>query len=173
MDLIFVRHTQPDVEEGICYGRLDLALADTFEQEADAVMFNLPKADVLVSSPMQRCVQLAKKIAQTQSLPVNTDERLREMDFGHWEGKPWDELPRAELDDWRDNFYDGKPHGGESVKMLVTRVRSAISDFRRTGLTHIIVCHSGVIKAAAATGTDVEHFSLQVPFGGVHTLVSS
>lgn len=30
MSLILVRHTRPDVPRGLCYGRLDVGVLDTF-----------------------------------------------------------------------------------------------------------------------------------------------
>ena len=31
-------------------------------------------------------------------LACNTDARLREMNFGHWEGRRWDAIDRQEID---------------------------------------------------------------------------
>ena len=56
------------------------------------------------------------------------DERLREFDFGTWEGVRWDAIPRAELDAWAADFFHARPHGGESVHMLRERVETAIAD---------------------------------------------
>ena len=167
MAITLVRHTQPDIAEGICYGRLDLSLADTFDTEAQAVLQKLKPADVLVSSPLNRCKRLADKIGEHFEQPVIIDERLREMDFGDWEGLKWEDILRQELDSWRDNFYEARPHGGESVKMLTDRVLSAISDYRKTGKRHIVVCHAGVIKAATSQGKSAEDFETSVPFGGL------
>jgi len=98
MGLTLVRHTQPDIPEGICYGHTDLPLAKSFTREAALVLEKLPRADVLVSSPLQRCSRLADAIGAARDLPVILDDRLREMSFGSWEGQAWDDIPRAELD---------------------------------------------------------------------------
>lgn len=167
MGLTLVRHTQPDIPEGICYGHTDLPLAKSFTREAALVLEKLPRADVLVSSPLQRCSRLADAIGAARDLPVILDDRLREMSFGSWEGQAWDDIPRAELDCWSTDFYTARTHGGDSVSMLHKRVHSAVQDYRRTGLSHIVVCHAGVIKAAFAKGTTAEDFSTHLPFGGV------
>jgi len=139
MGLTLVRHTQPDVIQGTCYGRMDL--------------------------PLQRCRLLAQKIGTAFELDVQIDDRLREMDFGSWEGQLWDDIGVEQIDNWNNNFYQARPHGGESVEMLVERVHSALNDYRRSSRSHIVVCHSGVIKAATSTGTKPTDFSANVGFG--------
>jgi len=166
-EITLVRHTRPDIADGICYGALDLAVADTFEAESSVVLSNLTKPDVLVSSPLQRCQRLAKKISLAFNLPVVTDERVREMDFGDWEGIAWNDIDRAEIDQWTNEFYRARPHGGESVEMLVNRVQSALNEYRNNGKHHLVVCHAGVIKAAMSNGTSAGEFSTSVEFGGV------
>ena len=166
MELILVRHTRPRVAENVCYGATDLALAPTFEVEAARVIEALPPADRLVTSPLGRCRRLAERIGAARSLDPVVDERLREMDFGTWEGVPWNAIPRAELDAWAAEFLDARPHGGESVRMLHERARSAIAEYRRTGLSHIVVTHAGVIKAVRAEDRHPNAWKANVAFGG-------
>ena len=45
MALILLRHTRPAAPLGLCYGRIDLDLADSFEAEARAVLKAAPPAD--------------------------------------------------------------------------------------------------------------------------------
>ena len=85
-------------------------------------MAALPRADRLVSSPLERCRRLAERIGAARGLVPVVDERLREFDFGTWEGVPWESIPRAELDAWAADFLHARPHGGESVQMLHERV---------------------------------------------------
>jgi len=168
--LVLVRHTRPDIADGTCYGRLDLPVADTFEVESNTVLSKLTAAEVLVSSPLQRCRCLADKIGAAFDLAVVIDDRLREMDFGSWEGVLWDEIPRDEINQWRDDFYYARPHGGESVEMLVERVQSALADYQKANKTYIVVCHAGIIKVATSDGTASGDFSTSIPFGGIMTL---
>jgi len=170
--LVLVRHTQPDIEQGMCYGSLDLDVADSFKTESSAVISNLSthgafEPDVLVSSPLLRCQRLAKKISAAFELPVITDERIREMDFGTWEGIAWNDIDRAEIDEWTNDFYQARPHGGESVEMLVNRVKAAMGEYHQSGKNHLIVCHAGVIKAAMSTGTAASDFSTTTAFGEI------
>jgi len=165
-NLTLLRHTQPDIADGVCYGSLDLAVSDNFEADASVVLSKLYKPDILVSSPLQRCQMLADKISVAFNLSVVTDERVREMDFGSWEGVAWNDIRRADIDLWTNDFFRARPHGGESVEMLVNRVQAALVAYRKTGKSHLIVCHAGVIKAAMSTGTSANDFSTSVAFGG-------
>ena len=150
MPLILVRHTRPKVPAGVCYGMTDLELAPTFDDEAAAVVAALPPVERLVSSPLRRCRRLAERIGAARGIAPVFDDRLRELDFGAWEGIAWDAIPRAELDAWAADFFHARPHGGESVHMLRERVGTAIADYRRSGVSHAVVTHAGVIKAALA-----------------------
>ena len=91
-----MRHTRPAVPKGVCYGITDLDLAPTFDDEAAAIVAALPPADRLVSSPLRRCRRLAERIGVARGLAPAFDDRLRELDFGAWEGVPWNAIPRAE-----------------------------------------------------------------------------
>ena len=166
MHLTLVRHTRPLVAGGVCYGVTDLDLAPTFDDEAARVVGGLPLAERLVTSPLQRCRRLAERIGGARSLVPVVDARLREMDFGAWEGVPWEAIPRAEMDAWAADFLHARPHGGESVHMLYERSRSAITDYRATGLSHIVVTHAGVIKAVRAEDRYPNAWKSNVEFGG-------
>lgn len=165
MLLTFVRHTQPDIGSGVCYGRTDLALSETFADDARKVLEQAPQVDRIVSSPLQRCRRLADYIGIARGQPVQVDARLLEMDFGTWEGRLWADIPRADLNHWADNFLHAKSHGGESVAMLHQRVKAALDDYQASGNSYLVVTHAGVIKAAFADGNRSENFSTRVGFG--------
>ena len=170
MALILVRHTRPLIADGVCYGVTDLDLAPTFDDEAARVVAAIPPAERLVTSPLGRCRRLAERVGAAKSLVPVVDPRLREMDFGAWEGVPWSAIPRNELDAWAADFLHARPHGGESVHMLNERSRSAIADYRATGLSHIVVTHAGVIKAVRAQDRHPSAWKSDVEFGGVVTM---
>lgn len=142
MKLWLVRHPAPEVAPGICYGRLDMAaLADATSACAAALLPLLPERLAIASSPLRRCQQLAQALER----PFATDARLQEMDFGAWEGRPWQDLPRAELDAWTADFARHKPGGGENVHGFMARVASAFDEL--AGADTLWVTHAGVIRA--------------------------
>ena len=160
-----LRHTKPDVAEGTCYGHLDLDVAACFERDAMRLCQTLSPPHQIVSSPLQRCRKLADFLADAWSLSVEIDHRLKEMDFGAWEGQLWDEIARSELDAWSGDFFHGNPHGGETVAQLAARVQDAKQSHWDEQKNVLWVTHSGVIKAALATGTQPDDYSANVPFG--------
>lgn len=163
--MILLRHTQPDVAPGTCYGRTDLGVSATFDVEAARIISELPVFDLLISSPARRCRALADAIARHRDLQVQVDDRVQEMNFGSWEGMPWSKIPRDEIDAWADSFMHARPHGGESVSMLHQRTRDALAHYRRLNLRTVIVTHAGFIKAALATGDTASDFDTTVDFG--------
>lgn len=172
MALILLRHTTPQVAEGICYGQTDLRLADSFEHEAQVALNALPKFDAIVTSPLTRCRLLADFITLRVSLCVTEDARLMEMDFGAWEGVAWNDIPRAEIDAWAEDVLHARPHGGESVAMLRDRSLKALADWQARYERPLIVTHAGVIKAALSKGDTAQDFTAKIDFGA-HTTISS
>ncbi len=168
MPLTLLRHTTPNRHQGLCYGRLDLDLADSFVAEAQKASAALGKVTAIYSSPLSRCMRLAEFIAEQHGLSVMVEPRLTEMDFGRWEGLPWSDLPREELDAWAKDFMYARPHGGESVAMLRERVLSVFDEISKARSLDAVLCvtHSGVIRAAMARGDQSADYDLTVAFGG-------
>jgi len=170
MGLTLIRHTRPMGAEGLCYGRTDLDVAETFHAEARAVLAAAPLTDIIITSPLQRCRKLAQHIAVARGQDLQVDDRIQEMNFGNWEARLWADIPAAELDAWAADFLHARPHGGESVSMLRARTNEALTHYRTSGKTHLIVTHAGIIKTALSDGDRSENFSGNVDFGGMATL---
>lgn len=172
MTLWFIRHTRVSAIEGLCYGRTDVPLAETFHAEARAVRDCLPPSPWRVlSSPAPRCRQLATSLANY----VELDHRLLELDFGDWENRRWLDLPRDETDFWLADFVTRRPPGGESFADLAARARAFVDDVhqRFPNESLLIVTHAGVIRALLAAQLNQslhDAFSIPVPFGSVHPI---
>ena len=146
--MILVRHTRPELAPGICYGASDVAAARGIEAEADRLAALLAPATRVVASPLRRCLPLAEGLAARLGAPLGLDARWREMDFGAWEGRPWDLIARNEIDAWDADFMQARPHGGESVAMLAARTAEALAAARAAGGRVVVVTHAGPIRAA-------------------------
>lgn len=165
MALIVLRHTRPLGAEGLCYGRTDLPLAPDFEAEARRIAAALPPVVRIVSSPLSRARRLADAVAVARGLPVEVDPRLTEMDFGTWEGRTWDALPRDELDAWALDLLGACPHGGETVAALAARVAEALDVLHRGPVPALVVAHAGVAKAALAWAGAANPWEARLDFG--------
>lgn len=170
MPLTLLRHTTPALGPDVCYGARDIGLAPGFETEAAAVLARLPPVARIVTSPLARCTRLATFLGTRLHVPVTVDPDWRELDFGAWEGRPWTEIPRAEVDAWTADFLHARRHGGESVAMLLARVRAALARCRPEEAC-LAVTHGGPIRAALfATGGDPASWTRPVPFGALVAL---
>ncbi len=150
-----VRHAQPLVAPGICYGALDLAAdAAATRVAAQALADCLPAQASVCCSPLQRCELLAKTIYGLRpDLSYKTDARLAEMNFGEFEGLPWDKIPQQTYGDWMADFWQYRFGGAESVAGLMARVAAAWRDMQAAQATvavpmaHVWITHAGVIRA--------------------------
>lgn len=141
--LHLIRHPKPLVAQGICYGQLDLA-AENAEAAAAALRTELPPGLPVWSSPLRRCLTLAGLLHPTPQV----DSRLAEMNFGLWEGRPWQDIPRAEIDAWAADVAGYAPPGGESPLALQARAL-AFADSLKVDEA-VIVTHAGVIRTLLA-----------------------
>lgn len=141
--LHLIRHPAPRVAPGICYGRHDVA-AENPAPLAERLLAELPPDLPLWTSPLQRCRQLASLL---HPAPV-VDDRLAEMNFGAWEGRPWDDIPRSELDAWAADVAAYAPPGGESPRQLQARALAFVNEL--TVPEAVIVTHAGVIRTLLA-----------------------
>ena len=143
MILHLIRHPKPLVEPGICYGRLDIS-AENAAVVAAGLRADLPANLPVWSSPLRRCRQLAELL---QAEPI-LDARLVEMDFGLWEGRPWDAIPRIELDAWAADVAGYAPPDGESPRQLQQRALDFVAELAVPEA--VIVTHAGVIRTLLA-----------------------
>lgn len=149
MKLWLVRHAQPLVAAGTCYGASDVA-ADGPATRACAVQLAawLPAGVPVLSSPLQRCAQLAQQLGQLRpDLPLRVDPRLAEMDFGCWEGQRWDAIPPAAYQAWTADFAGHRFGGRESVGEFMQRVAAVRTETAQLGQDAVWITHAGVIRA--------------------------
>lgn len=79
------------------------------------------------------------------------------MHFGQWEGRAWDDIDKAELDDWTDNFADYRAGStGDSVRQFMARVADAWRELDPARDT-LWVTHAGVIRAATLIARGIRH----------------
>jgi alpha-ribazole phosphatase len=155
MHPIFVRHA-PSLVAGLCAGHADVEV-EAAAPAAHAVVRALSERDLRVarvfSSPTARCRTLAVEIAARLEAPLIFDTRLMELNFGSWEGRPWDEIvqsDRAGFDRWARDYHGEAPPGGERAADLERRVSEWLAEIDRNDSESscLAVTHAGVIRAA-------------------------
>jgi alpha-ribazole phosphatase len=144
MTLYLVRHPQPNVAPGLCYGASDVPVTGTELARVHAGLA-LPSGLPVYASPLRRCALLAERLAPGR---VTLDARLAEMNFGAWELRPWSDIPRADVDAWAADLLHYRPGGAENVLDVARRVQAFVADLRAPSA--LIVCHAGTIRLLTA-----------------------
>ena len=170
--MYLVRHTETICEKGICYGQSDVNIAEPFDEIFHRIISELPSKAVIFSSPLKRCVILAKHIQKNINIiSYQEDERLKEMNFGDWELKNWNEIAPEELNPWMADFVNIKVTNGESFTELHERVGDFLSnEFSKIKEPVIIVTHAGIIRSILCHQTSLplkDAFKNKVDFGEV------
>jgi alpha-ribazole phosphatase len=121
MEIYLIRHTEPVIAKGVCYGQSDLEVAGSFLSEAAIIRHHLPATVTAVySSPLQRCKRLAEHLFADHTIQLQDD--LKEINCGKWELQFWDNIPSDELDPWMNNLINMRIPGGESYADVFERV---------------------------------------------------
>ena len=79
----------------------------------------------IYTSPMRRTIQTARRIQEETGSIIASDPRLREMDFGDWEGLSKQEVSRkwtGIFEAWKDDPVSVTPPGGEKVSEVLSRI---------------------------------------------------
>jgi alpha-ribazole phosphatase len=148
--LHLVRHPLPEVGQGLCYGASDVpvAQAELARVHASLRAAGLPGTLPIYSSPLRRCAELARRL---QPRSLRFDARLAEMDFGRWELRAWDAIPREEVDAWAADLLHYRPGGAECVLDAARRVAAFAGELRQAGAAEaLLVCHAGTIRLLSA-----------------------
>lgn len=175
--LYFVRHGETDWNVAQRYqGQRDIPLNATGRAQAERNGRTLAeqlgnKAASLdyVASPLLRARETMEIMRRELQLPADgyrTDTRLSEIDYGHWEGQLWNELPNTDPEGFagrKADIWGWQPKGGESYSMLSQRVARWLAEVERDA---VVASHGGVSRVLRGLilqlqGAEISH--LEVP----------
>jgi alpha-ribazole phosphatase len=175
--IYLIRHPPPIDVDGLCYGRLDVAVDERdIVRTAESIFGQIPGQTLasarIYCSPSSRCMGLARYIASPRAPTAAED--LIEMSFGDWQGIRWDAIARLEIDAWANDLWGYRPGGGESAEMVAARWERWLHHVRRSESGNVVaVTHAGVIRVALARGGHghgPSALEAHIPFGSVHRL---
>ena len=156
--LALIRHgPTPWNVDGRIQGHADIALDDAGRSTVRA--WKVPDelaAYRWMSSPLKRTMQTARLLG----VEAIIEPRLREMDWGDWEGRRIadlrEELGRTMSENERRGL-DFRPQGGESPREVQQRIGPWLAELGAAGEPAAAVTHKGVIRAvyALAMGWDM------------------
>ena len=171
MKLTLIRHTSLQIEPGICYGQSDIDVAVSFNDELARTKAKLTNVgfDGVYSSPLQRCIKLADALNLGE---VVHDNRLKELHFGDWEMRAWDDIPRDIFDDWALDYANKAPPNGETFSQLQERGLSFLDEILSKHLNGniAVITHGGLIRALLAHALNMQLiglFRFNVDYGSV------
>lgn len=155
MKLLLIRHGATAANERHLYcGVTDLPLSKKGREELLAVkkrgILPAPDGFRVVTSGMKRCEETL--FLFYGPLPHEQHSGLREMDFGAFEMKSYEELKdRPDYQTWitGDNEQNLTP-GGESGVQMAARVKKAFGELLASGEDLLLVTHGGVIALILA-----------------------
>jgi broad specificity phosphatase PhoE len=160
MKLIFVRHGQSEANaQGILAGQeIDSPLTEKGQGQARAAREKLTMhMDRIVSSPMRRAADTAAIINEKLGLPIEYNDKVKEISNGSLSSHSWTEAAKMTNDpDFvehdRTCSYDYSPFGGESAAQAKVRIKAFVDEMlaAHPSETILVTAHSGVINAMHA-----------------------
>jgi alpha-ribazole phosphatase len=176
--LLLVRHAQPTEEaRGRCYGSLDISLSVDGQRHAQPLANTLDgiALSAVYTSPSRRAVETASPLATVNGLAPIVEPRLRELDFGEFEGERYEEIERSHPElyrQWMETPTLVQFPGGESYAALRTRALEVMEGIRerQRGETIAVVSHGGVLRAMLAECLLMPNealFRLELSYGAI------
>ena len=131
LTLILTRHGLTLAGNVLLGGQLDVPLAPEGRVQAESLRDRLAgvRIDRIVASPMARAVETAQVIAAGR--PIEVDERLRELDYGRWEGLTHGEAEARDPElraRWESDPATTHSPGGECGDDVAARALSFLVD---------------------------------------------
>jgi broad specificity phosphatase PhoE len=133
-------------------GFRDTPLNDTGRRQAAELAERVAGDGIasLWSSDLSRASETAGIVGERIGLQATLDPRLREASRGVWEGRLFDDVKRAEPEQfaaWMRAGADWRFPGGESLQDQQDRVGAALEEIHAGGrLPALVVCHGGSIR---------------------------
>lgn len=160
MEIVLVRHGSLEgAGNYIYYGATDYHLSDLGREQAREVGKRLfgERFDAIYASPLSRAKETASILCAEAALDIDSvryDERLKEMDFGTYEGYGYERLSKERPDlaermatDWFNCVFDG----GESPAVFAQRVGDFFADLVKFEHKRVLViAHGGTIRAGGS-----------------------
>jgi broad specificity phosphatase PhoE len=142
--------------QGLASGHIDVALSDAGREQAQTILrqrYATQRFDCAYTSNTQRAHDTARLMFADRPNPIFQDARLRECDYGIYEGRPREEMEAARMD-----AIDNPYPKGESYRQVASRMRGF--------LAHLAATHEGqsiMLIGHAATLYTLRHLLEDLP----------
>lgn len=154
MKIYLIRHGETDWNQaGLLQGQTDIALNVQGLEQAREAAERLKKVpfEIAFCSPLIRAKRTAETIIGDRKITITTDERLRELNFGPWEGVDIRTIKDAASQPFTNPGSYIPPEGAESFAQLYKRsgefVDQVLLPLEGTYETVLVVAHGGVNRS--------------------------
>ena len=154
MKIYLVRHGETDWNQaGLLQGQTDIALNVQGLEQAREAAERLKEVpfEIAFCSPLIRAKRTAETIIGDRKITLTTDERLRELNFGPWEGVDIRTIKDAASQPFTNPGSYIPPEGAESFAQLYKRsgefVDQVLLPLEGTYETVLVVAHGGVNRS--------------------------
>lgn len=154
------------------YGQTDIGVTDEENTKIFTELNQLQqniinKISHVVTSPLQRCQNIAQQFAKNNQLPISVNKYFQEMNFGQLDGISFDDIRDSEnskktwqqLEDfWRDPDAFPLPKA-ELLSSFYQRVEHSWCELltSHAGKNILLVCHGGVIRMILAHLLNIDY----------------
>jgi broad specificity phosphatase PhoE len=175
MDLILVRHGRTDAKLDLCLGQADLPLSTRGFTDVQqlAATWSEPAPRFLFCSDLRRAQQSAQVFAAAFAIEPLIDPRLREVDFGRWNGRHWNDVMQADdsrYRHWLENWVIQEAPDGESFADVLRRTgawlaallsstshEDSVLAIAHAGSIRAVLCHALGLPPGRALNIGIDH----------------
>ncbi len=146
-----IRHGKTEANERKLYcGSTDLPLTEGGMGELKKINYIVPQDSIFITSGMKRTEQTLQLLFGDVAHKV--DNRFREVDFGVFEMKSYEQLKgREDYQTWiSEDNEKNVPPDGESGEQMLKRVLDGFMELKRETKDVVLISHGGVIAGLMA-----------------------
>ncbi|KAF2956118.1 histidine phosphatase family protein [Marinitoga sp. 38H-ov] len=151
MKLILIRHVETEANiRGIFSGWSNYNITENGLKQINVLkkIFKNKYADYIISSPLYRAYYTALEISKVLNNKIIIDERMKEINFGIFDGKTIEEIKEKYYNEymlWMEDYRKYCFPKGECYTSFFKRIDEFLSKLDKNK-RYIIVTHGGVIN---------------------------
>ncbi|MGR5502464.1 histidine phosphatase family protein [Vibrio sp. DNB22_10_4] len=153
VNVFLLRHAKVDGAAAL-YGHTDVGVkAEQNNQALQALLSESLNVSRVISSPLSRCMNLAKPFSEQSGIELSIEPAFAEMDFGDYDGVPFDRMSKEEwqtLEPFWSTPATCQLPNAETLEDFHLRVSKAWQQLAQTKQQTLLVCHGGVIRQILA-----------------------
>lgn len=145
-EITFIRHAKPRIGKDMLFvgQRLDPTIERIKEEEAKSLRELFENSDILISSPLRRCLETLSSLTKKQ---IKIFDNIKEIDYGEADGKNLKFLslnyPEI-IESWKIG-EDPKFPNGENTRDVLKRLGIFLNEIKKTKNKKIVVCTHNVV----------------------------